>query len=198
MDLILRAWLVRGAILLMAGGVVWCCGFGIFDHVARLSPRLPPSADAIVALTGGAERVDTALRLLVEGRAPLLLVSGVGRGSDLAEMSHRVPLSAEQAAHVTLGRAATSTLGNAAETARWARAHGVQRLIVVTAGYHMPRAMAELIRALPEVKLLPVAVQPPALRHGMEFATVRMMASEFDKYLAVRLRLSRSAEADRS
>ena len=37
-------------------------------------------------------------------------------------------------------------------------------LIVVTAGYHMPRALAELRRALPDVTLYPVPVQPPAMR----------------------------------
>ena len=187
----LRHWAGVASALMIAAGAIWCCGFAAFDHLARQHLADPGEADGIVALTGGAERVDTALRLLRDGRAPRLLVSGVGRGLDLVELSRRVPLSPEQAGHVTLGRVAATTRGNAAETAGWARANGVQRLIVVTAGYHMPRALTEITRALPGVVLLPVAVQPPALRHGMEFATVRMMANEYDKYLAVALRLTR-------
>ena len=183
---------------LLAGGALWCSGFAVFDGFARQASADPGEAEGIVVLTGGAERLDTGLRLLLEGRAPVLLVSGAGRGLDLAELSRRVPLSPEQAAHVTFGRMATSTLGNATETAAWARAHGITRLIVVTAGYHMPRALTELRRVLPGVVLLPVSVQPPALRHGMEFATVRMMANEYDKYLAVALHLSRHAKARRS
>lgn len=183
-----------GCAALLGCGIAWSGGFASFNRAARLRHRPPPVADAIVVLTGGAERVDTALRLLADGRAPLLLVSGVGRGTDLGELSRRVPLSPGQAMHVTLGRAATTTLGNADETAAWARERGVRSLIVVTAGYHMPRALLELGRALPGVALHPVMVQPPALRGGLEFATVRMLANEYDKYLAVWLGLTRRAE----
>lgn len=184
-----------GCAALLGCGIAWGGGFASFDRAARQRHGPPPQAEAIVVLTGGAERVDTALRLLAEGRAPLLLVSGVGRGTDLLELSRRVPLSPEQAAHVTLGRAATTTLGNAGETAAWVRERKVGSLIVVTAGYHMPRALLELGRALPGVALHPVMVQPPALRGGLEFATVRMLANEYDKYLAVWLGLTRRPEA---
>lgn len=180
--------------LLLLAGLAWGGGFAVFDMAARRRSKAAPDADGIVALTGGAERVDRALALLSEGRAPLLLISGVGRGADLGELEHRVRLSAEQASRVTLGRVATSTVGNAEETAGWARAHGVQRLIVVTAGYHMPRALLEIGRALPGVALYPVAVQPPALRGGTEMATMRMLANEYDKYLAVLMHMTRKAE----
>jgi hypothetical protein len=46
------------------------------------------------------------------------------------------------------------------------------------------------------VTLYPMPVRPPALRGRMEFATVRMLATEYDKYLAVRLGLTRKAEGD--
>lgn len=177
--------------VLLCGGIAWAGGFAAFTSIARAPQPEPPRADAIVVLTGGAERVDTGFRLLSQGRAPLLLVSGVGGGTDLADLSHRVPLSSEDAARVTLGRAATSTLGNADETAAWLQDRGVRSLLVVTAGYHMPRALLELGRALPGVALHPVAVQPPALKRGLEFATVRMLATEYDKYIAVRLGLTR-------
>ena len=175
-------WLARGV---LAVGLAWGAGFTLFDRVARQATASPPNADAIVVLTGGADRIDAALHLLADGRAPLLLVSGVGRGTDLAELTRRVALSPEQAGHITLGREATTTAGNAAETAAWARAHEANSLLVVTAGYHMPRALLEIGRSLPGVALSPVPVRPPALRGEMEWATVRLMASEFDKYLAV-------------
>jgi uncharacterized SAM-binding protein YcdF (DUF218 family) len=153
-----------------------------------------PPADGIVVLTGGAERIETALRLLAQGRAPVLLVSGVGRGTELAEMAHRVQLDpALLAERVTLGRTATTTIGNAAETAAWAQAHMVRRLIVVTAGYHMPRALLEIGYALPGVALYPAPVQPPAMRGPLDFGTTRLLASEFDKLLAVRLGITRLA-----
>jgi uncharacterized SAM-binding protein YcdF (DUF218 family) len=183
-----------GLRIVLVVGVLWLAGFSAFEQAARRPAKDAPRADGIVALTGGAERVDTALSLLLEGRAPLLLISGVGHGAELYGLERRVRLSPGESARVTLGRAATSTLGNAEETAAWAQAHGLHSLIVVTAGYHMPRALVEIGRALPGVTLYPVAVQPPALRRGMEVATMRMLANEYDKYLAVRFGMTRKAD----
>ena len=183
------------ALSLLLAGMLWGAGFTVFNLHARQVAPPPEHADGIVVLTGGAERIETALRLLAGGRAPLLLISGVGRGADLAELTRRVDLAPGQAAQITLGHVATTTRGNADETAAWAQAHGVRSLIVVTAGYHMPRALLEIGRALPAVVLHPFPVQPPALRGGMEFATVRMMANEYDKYLVVRLGLDRHMPA---
>ncbi len=180
-------WAGRGGLLLLLVGAVWAAGFAAFDRAARAEAEPAPQADAIVALTGGADRVDTALGLLTAGKAPLLLISGVARGTDLAELDRHGRLSPEQAGRVTLGRSALTTLGNAEETASWARSHGVRSLLVVTAGYHMWRALLEIGRALPGVALYPVPVRPPALRGGLEMSTLRIMANEYDKYLVVRL-----------
>ncbi len=43
----------------------------------------------------------------------------------------------------------------------------------------------------PGVTLHPVPVLPPALRGRTDFGTVRMLASEYDKLLAVRIGLTR-------
>jgi uncharacterized SAM-binding protein YcdF (DUF218 family) len=185
-------WLALSLGALFIAASLWAAGFTAFLHDARLPAPPPPSADGIVALTGGAERIETALHLLAQDKAPSLLVSGVGRGTDIAEVARRVSLDpATLGERVTLGHAATTTVGNAVETAAWARRNHVRRLIVVTAGYHMQRALLEIGHDLPEIALFPVPVQSPALRERMEFATARLLASEYDKLLAVRLGLHR-------
>lgn len=160
-------------------------GFGWFvAETRRTPPTLLPEADGIVALTGGAERVETALWLLANGRGHVLLVSGVGGSADLAALGRTAGFPPDQLSglreKVTLGRAASSTHGNAIETADWARAHALASLIVVTAAYHMPRALAELSRALPDVALRPVPVRPAA-----PGAHWRLLAGEYAKFLAV-------------
>ena len=169
--------------------LAWCAGFGWFVHAAeRDGPALPQAVDGIVVLTGGAERVGTAMQLLAEGRAPVLLVSGVGHGTDMAALPHASGLPADELAkRVTLGHSATTTAGNAAETALWAHTNNVRSLLVVTAGYHMPRALLELRRAMPDVTLHPAPVQPPAMRKAHDPATWRLLAGEYTKWLAVRL-----------
>jgi uncharacterized SAM-binding protein YcdF (DUF218 family) len=169
---------------------LWCGGFAWFLHRTAEPPTVPAQADGIVVFTGGADRVQTALHLLALGRARLLLISGVGGSAGLGAVSGHMDLDPHLAARVTVGRAALSTRGNAAETAHWAQHNGLASLIVVTADYHMPRALIELSRALPTVRLYPMPVTPPAMRAGEEGARLRLLAGEYVKFVAAAVGLS--------
>jgi uncharacterized SAM-binding protein YcdF (DUF218 family) len=169
---------------LLALVVVWDIGLVWFIQYATRPEPPAPEADGIVALTGGAERVETALRLLQAHQARWLLLSGTGGGADLAVLAHRAGVDpAPLADQVTLGRQATSTRGNALETAAWARDHDIHTLIVVTAYYHMPRALTELRRALPGVTLYPEPVLRPQSGGLGPVVTLRLTAEEYSKYL---------------
>lgn len=177
--------------LLLAAGILWLAGFAWFEYQARHKRHPPATADGILALTGGADRIEAALHLLDQNVAPVLLISGVGR-AELPGLAARAQLDAGRlAARVTLGHAAQSTLGNAEEVVPWAAEHGIRTLIVVTAGYHMPRALLEIGRTLPGVTLYPVPVIPPALRHAPDSGTLALLANEYDKLLAAWLRWPR-------
>ena len=172
------------AIALLAISVGLGCGFAWFLHLAVRPVEAPAHADGIVAFTGGPERVETALRLLAAGRADRLLLSGIGGGAELAELARRAGVDPlPLASRVTIDRSAATTRGNAADTAEWARQNGIRSLLVVTASYHMPRALAELARALPEVTLYPTPVVP-AERPDRATAPLRLMAEEYIKFLA--------------
>ena len=114
----------------------------------------------------------------------------MGGAAEFNALAHHAGADASLAPRVTLGRTASSTHGNAQETADWVRAYHIESLIVVTAGYHMPRALAELSRSLPGVRLVPVPVQPTAWRDGIGMAGFRLLAIEYSKYLAVEAGLS--------
>lgn len=176
--------ILLGCVLTLA--FAWAAGFVWFVHIATRPVPPPPHADAIVAFTGGADRVTTALHLLTQGKADQLLLSGIGGGAKLGELAWRADLNPRSiAAMVTIGRNALTTHGNARETAAWVQARSIHSLIVVTAFYHMPRALAELRRVLPQVTLYPDPVLMP--RHGGigHLVTLRLMAEEYTKYLAV-------------
>ena len=158
----------------------------------------PPHTDGIVALTGGAGRVELALRLLASGQAEKLLVSGIGGGTDLATLGRLAGIdTAPLADRITLGRYAASTRGNGVETAAWAEQNRIRSLIVVTASYHMPRALTELHQALPDVRLFPLPVRP-ASGSAERMPGWRLEAEEYTKYPAGRIRSVRLVSASRS
>ena len=170
-------------------------GFAVFVPRA-LDPSEPSAAetDGIVVLTGGSERVATGLRLLAANRAPRLLISGAHPEAGLGDIAQAAGIDpAPIAGRVSIGRAAATTRGNAVETAAWARADTLQSLRVVTASYHMPRALLELRRALPGVALVPHAIVPASLRAPGALrrpAVWGLLLGEYGRYLLARAGLS--------
>jgi uncharacterized SAM-binding protein YcdF (DUF218 family) len=180
----------------MAGGVVliavalWLGGYVWYVQRASAPPRALPHADGIVVLTGGSNRIERGMRLLAAGQAPLLLVSGVLPGTQAAHLALASGVDpAMVAGRVALGFRAISTRGNAEETAGWVRRHHLRSVIVVTAFYHMPRAMAELRRSLPETRLYACPVVPTPLPGGAPLTRLWLLAKEYSKFLFVRLDL---------
>ena len=172
--------------------LVWSTGLLAFAaRVDRLTPADdPPPADGIVALTGGSgERISAGVQLLDEARGKRLLISGVGPHVTRSQL--QIIVGAAKPLFdccVDLGFKAANTLGNARETAAWARAHGFKTLILVTADYHMPRARLELRAAMPEATIEPYPVATSELKTGDWWKTqlgAQRMTIEYCKYLAV-------------
>ena len=186
---------VRGVLLLalVLGVIAFIAGFWDFAKDVREAANAapPPQSQAIVALTGGSlERLSTGVELLEQQRGERLLISGVNRivtDEELFDVLNVDPALA--ACCVDLGRAAEDTLGNASETAEWARAHHFRRLILVTDDYHMPRSYTELSLAMPEAEIYRYPVRTrftdPAVWRSDVGAAGRLGA-EYIKYLMIR------------
>ena len=185
-----RLWLLALALLLLGLG-----GFGWFLRAVQEDAADNSATDAIVVLTGGAERVETGFRLLEEGLAPRLFISGVHPDARLADLARGAGADpARLAGRVELGHAAASTRGNAVEIAAWARTRDITTIRLVTAGYHMPRARSELRRTMPELRVVPHSVTPPRLRDEGAFWRPRnwgLLLSEYCKFLGAEAGLSR-------
>jgi uncharacterized SAM-binding protein YcdF (DUF218 family) len=172
--------------------LAFIAGFWNFAERVRAEPEAPPQAQAIVALTGGSlERLSTGVRLLQEHKGERLLISGVNRVvTDEELLGEALNVDPELArCCIDLGRSAEDTLGNASETAAWAREHRYTRIILVTDDYHMPRSHAELSLALPEAEIHPYPVRTrwtdPTLWRSDLGAAARLGA-EYVKYLVIR------------
>jgi len=188
----LRVVIVAVATALVAGSLGQ---FALFAHkVATTDVPTSANADAIVVLTGGQARVSEAVRLLEEGRASRLLISGVHPGTTREQLaavtSSNMPL---ERASVDLDRVALNTAGNATETATWVQKNGFSTLLVVTSAYHLPRAQAELSGALPNVDLIAYPVFSKDLKLDTWYqkpATIRLLMREYVKYILARLRIT--------
>lgn len=184
---------MRGLFALLVAAMIWTAGLLAFaDRVERSTPApLPAPADGVVALTGAGSnvRIGAAMGLLEDGLAQRMLVSGVNRGvsrEDIRAVSRAARRLYDCC--VDLGFNAANTVGNARETADWARAMRYDSLIVVTADYHMPRAMLELRGAMPRKHLTPYPVATPVLTANRWWRTsggARLMVMEYCKYLAI-------------
>jgi uncharacterized SAM-binding protein YcdF (DUF218 family) len=179
----------------MVLAMIWAAGLVAFaERVQRSTPNQEPqAADGIVALTGANsnERIAAAIQLLADHKGRRVLVSGVNR--EVSREQLRVASGAVRRLYdccVDLGFTAADTVGNARETAEWARAMRFRSLIIVTSDYHMPRAMLELRAVLrpPAATFQTYAVPTAALkiRHWWRSpGAVRLLVVEYSKYLAI-------------
>jgi uncharacterized SAM-binding protein YcdF (DUF218 family) len=194
---IVAPWsLLRAAIfaVLAIAFVAAAIGFVVFLsqlHGAEAKPSR--TADGIVVLTGGSSRVSDAMELLADGYGKRLLISGVHPTNAASDISRSLPDNQSLLrCCVDLDYSAVNTRSNAAETRRWARERGFKSLIVVTSNYHMPRAIVELSHAMPDVTLIPFVVVGDRWRDEPWWtsgATVRLLLSEYAKYVAAELRV---------
>ena len=177
----------------MVGLAIWLGGFLAFaSRVADLQPTGFETADGIVVLTGGRERIHGAIELLRAGKGRRLLITGVHpttRSEDLA----RVGEASEDLLQccIDLGFEAETTTGNAHEAAEWARRNGFNSLIVVTSAYHLPRSLIEFASALPDVDLRPYPIHHVDLdlKHWYADAdSAKLLFGEYVKYTLARMR----------
>ncbi|HTV44865.1 MAG TPA: YdcF family protein [Stellaceae bacterium] len=108
---------------------------------------MPPRADAIVVLGCPPSlrlmrRVERGIRLWREEKAPLLVLSGGGRGPvPEAEIMRRAALGAGvPPAALLVEPKSRDTLGNSCETARLLRAHRLGSVVLVSDRTHLLRA----------------------------------------------------------
>lgn len=163
-------------------------GFLLFSSLVRDEPAANiRSADAIVVLTGGEARIPEAVKLLARGKGRRLLISGVNPATTRKELTSLMPDSRTWfRCCIDVDHAAQDTVGNADETRAWVKKRGFKSLIVVTASYHMPRALAEFRRTLPDVQLVAYPVQPRNLHTDAWWAypgTLQLMAMEYVKFV---------------
>lgn len=167
------------------GGYFW-----YIDGLARSNVELRQTTDAIVVLTGGPNRLDVAVKLLEDEYANKLYISGVDEKVTRAELLTLLSTSPELGeCCIESGSQATDTVGNAIETLSWVEHNNIKSLRVVTALEHMPRAMVEFRRFMPEI----ILIEHPVGRWQSEKVNYFSLSQEYSKYIVSLIRAKASS-----
>jgi uncharacterized SAM-binding protein YcdF (DUF218 family) len=160
-------------------------GFILFAATLPGTPSGALKADGIVALTGGGERLDTAVALLEQGVGKRLLISGANKTATREDIKTLSAGGPRFDCCADIGYDAEDTAGNAEEAAGWAAEHRFRSLIVVTAAYHMPRSLRVFASMMPHVKLIPYPVENESFSGWwIHPHKLSMLHFEYVKYLA--------------
>jgi uncharacterized SAM-binding protein YcdF (DUF218 family) len=180
----------------LATVVLAAAGFALFqdfvDGLARPSPTLPERVDLIVVLSGGAGRLDEGVRLLREGRAPMLFLVGF-QGPAVAQRLENDPEAATlaQEDRIQFEPRSESTLDDAHLTRRVVERRRARSVLLITSVYHVPRARLAFRAILPpDVELHVRPVRSGKFRADGWFEDAgsrRVVFNEFIKYLAYRV-----------
>ena len=179
--------------LVMLAVVMLVIGFFIFTGSIERSQLEPRTADGIAVLTGGAARIDEAMKLLTQQKAKRLLITGVNRTTSTEELKQLASQGDQLfSCCVDIDKEARNTIDNATETSQWVARNHYTSVIVVTSNYHMPRALAELARVMPGVTLIPYSAVDNNVhldRWWTYPGTTKLLISEYLKYLPALARL---------
>lgn len=182
---------VKTALIILV--LAWIFGYFIFlskvdsyPVMSKIDQNRHLRAQAIVVLTGGANRINTGFDLLSRDIAKHLFITGVNKGISKAEIMESADIEIDEElleCCVHLGHKATNTKENASEAYRLIQNKGsIQSLILVTSDYHMPRSMYEFSTRFDKVKITPITVKS-GLRDRNVWEYFKITFSEFNKLI---------------
>jgi uncharacterized SAM-binding protein YcdF (DUF218 family) len=179
-----------GLVAFLAVFALWLGGLEWFTRGIVLNA--PPDArpvDAVVVLTGGSNRLETGFDLLKKGMGKKLFISGVYHGVDVKQLLDKWKKEDHSGLDccVVLGFEADDTIGNARETLHWMREEKFNSAYLVTANYHMERALLVFKTVAPGVQVTAWPVNPEGLdmANWWRDANYRtLILHEYMKYIA--------------
>lgn len=166
--------------LMWLGGFLW-----FINQLSNKEMNRADKTDAIVVLTGGQNRLSIAGILLEERLADKLYVSGVDSKVTREQLIQLLGTNPElSSCCVESGKQAADTVGNAIETLAWVGENDIKTVRVVTSLEHMPRAMVEFKRFMPEI----IFIEHPVGSWRPKNINYFNLSQEYSKYIISLLR----------
>ncbi|MBE6444756.1 MAG: YdcF family protein [Alphaproteobacteria bacterium] len=170
---------------------LWGGGFILFaDKINAYEENYSLKADAIVALTGGRNRIAKAVEILNKNKADVLFVSGVDEFSSWESIKKKQNIKTSNNEKVVLGKKAKNTLENAKEALDWIHKNKITSIYLVTSNYHLARSVSEF-RALDKDLIIipfPVYSEKVQKKWWKSWRTFSLIFKEYNKFLCVCVR----------
>ena len=172
--------------------LAWVGGFFIYSGLIPREETVDYGAtDAVAVLTGGNKRLLEGVILMEQQIADRMLISGVGGNATLDHLLESIGVEKSQteafAARIEIDRESRSTAENADAIAAWIKKHRLRHLRLVTANYHMPRALYELRQRAPYFPVVAHPVFSPSFKTHAWWRhpnSIALIFSEYNKFLA--------------
>lgn len=166
---------------------LWLGGLCLFAYTINHYPTdTKTHTQAIVVLTGGRNRISEAVKLLNQGLADKLFISGVEKNTSLQDISDSqdIPMPAKK---ISLEKKSTNTIENAIQTQAWLKKNNISSIRLVTSNYHLPRSIQEFQYQNPNLHIVPHAVfsDHVAKEWWTKTRSFCLIASEYNKFLYV-------------
>lgn len=168
--------------------LAWFAGFLWFNHRINSYENTDEiKTDAIVALTGGRNRISSAISLLNDGAAEKLFISGVSKEASLAKIEQFNDVRVSKKQKVQMGNEAQNTIGNAIEADEWIKKNNIRSIRLVTSNYHLPRSILEFRHQNPKISIVPSPVYSDKVhpKWWKNPGSFWLIATEYNKFLYV-------------
>ena len=188
-------------IILISIFIYFILGFLDFkDKILSLEKNSNTLNSNIVILTGGSNRIKGGLKIIndVDKFAKnnlKILISGTGKGFTKISLKKilisNLNLKLLECC-IELESISKDTHSNAYETSKWVEINNINKFILITSNYHMPRAILEFRDKMPNLKIstYPIAPKNHNIRNWLNSSeTFSLIFIEYSKLLIATLRI---------
>lgn len=175
---------------------IWIIGFiwfiGEVPRQSMYNSEQKADAEIGVVLTGASGRIVHGLVMLHQKRITKLFITGVDEDVSTSDLftsaggALGTRLYNAYKKHISIGKDARSTRGNAIETRKFLEhIPRDRRIIVITSNYHIPRSMHEFNRVFPDYDLVAEPIFSPKFpaEWWRQKNSSLLMVSEYNKFV---------------
>ena len=175
---------------------LWGISFFFFIHSmpAQLPLAQIVSAEAIVALTGGRDRIETDVGLLKKNPSKMLFITGIDLRLKKIPKAIKIPAGLPKISQdkIEFGYRAKNTFENASETKVWLNLRQIKSITLATAAYHTPRSVLEFKEVTPNIQIKCYSVFPTGFKINKWWLNPRsaiFLLKEYVKYSIAFIRI---------